>query len=232
MNSLTFFSIVIIGEALRDLPTWRHHSSCLSLFFFQDCSHLGSLSGVEIDFVLLSTAVEWEADGAYSIEQIRMDMDAIRQQQIANHKIILTSIIPVGESETLGCHYAPLSVLTMMNEKRIIGINMSLPIDRELLRAFFSLVLQNPCLFRTTQDAEILYLIEICQLWINQSFQKEIALFCKKSHITPLFLHSSFPRKEMYPVLVYMIRKIEDTKIDCPLLYSCLFRHNYIDINI
>ena len=230
MNFL--FSILLIGETIRDLPLWRHPS--IHMIYLDDCSDLSPLSGGggEIDFILLSTPVEWKPDGSYSIVQLRADIEKIKQFDLAVNKIILTSIIPIEESQRMGCHYAPLSILSVMNEKRTIGLNLCLPTDEDLLRGFFTLLLHNPVFFRIPQDVEILYLIEICQLWINQSFQREIALFCKKSQVASPFLHASFPKKEMYPMLVYMIRKIEDTKIDCPLLYSCLFRHNYIDINI
>jgi hypothetical protein len=229
MNANTnFFSIVTIGSSID------FHTSSIHTTLLEDCSDLSTIIDADIDFILLSTPVQWDADGVYHMDLLQQDIDRLREMAPKHHhKIILTSVIPIGESETLGCHYAPLSMFSVLREKRTIGYNPNVPTDLDLLRSFFSMLWGgNNITLRTTHDTEILYLIEICQVWINQSFQREIALFCRKTQITTPFCISSYPRKEMYPILVYMIRKIEDTKIDCPLLYSCLFRHNYIDIHI
>lgn len=228
---MTIFTIIIIGCDPR-LSLWRHPS--LRVISLDDCS---SLSPIEIlpDVVFLGTPVEWAMDGSFTTHRLQQDLERLHSLGYY-HQIFLTAIMPIGISQKLHAHYSPFLLLP---DQKIVGLNPTLWIDPILLRSLFVClfpqILSTEQIFRLVQDAEMLCLIQICQEWINQSFQREIALFCSKNALLPSSTEKHDllrQRKDMYPMLVYMIRQIEETRLDCPLLYSCLFRHKYIDIPI
>lgn len=221
-----FFYIGVIGSAIMASPLWKNPNLLVQSIGEEDDL---SLLDPHLDYIFLSTPVEWDQDGYFNVDRLRAQVVRLCELSF-HHKIILTSVLPLGIAEELGCHYCPL---ILFHEKRLFGWNATLAFDEQLLSSFLSIILSTyQCL--SVRDAEMKCLIDISQCWINQSFQKEISIFCSKNRILFPFHHSpaTLLRKEMTPVLVYIIRQIEDTKLDCPLLYSCLFRHHYIDIPI
>ena len=227
----SLFTVMIIGEALRDLYLWKRPG--LTTYFLDTPSQLAvrHIDPMEIDMIFLATPVIWlSEEGAYDTYPIQRDLDILRSDGFYHSNIVLSSILPIGVADRMGCHYCPL--LPLIPERRVVGYHLSLLMDMTLFRSLFTALLDRYDL-KITKDAEMVCLIDTCQTWINTSFQSEISLFCSKiSRDFSRNPSSSYLRKELYPILVYMIRQIEDYKLDCPLLYSCLFRHNYIDIPV
>ena len=224
------FSILVIGEALRDLYLWKRHG--FIVYFVDIPSQISRMTlPLEIDMVFLATPVTWLSieEGTFDSKNLEKDVDIIRSHGYFHHHLVLSNILPIGVADHLGCHYCPL--LPMIPERHIVGIHLSFVMDMELFRSIFYALLDSFTM-KITRDAEMLCLIDTCQTWINTSFQREISLFCSKISQDFSQKSSTSLRKELYPILVYMIRQIEETKLDCPLLYSCLFRHNYIDIQV
>jgi hypothetical protein len=223
--SFPIFYLGVIGNSFQSLPCW--HNPKLHVQFLKDEEDL-SLLNPDLDFIFISTPVIWDQDGIFHKDTLHTKIQHL--QTTFYHKIILTSIMPIGVAEELQCHYCPL---TLYNEKRLFGCNPNLPIDEHLLFSCVTTLLDRyECL--SIKNAEIKCLITLSQCWINQSFQKEISIFCAKNNIILPFTQTpaTILRKELIPILTYIIRQIEDTRFDCPLLYSCLFRHHYIDIPI
>lgn len=226
---MNLFTICIIGY-IQTLSLWRKDS--LIVHFLDSASDLEE--GKHYDFIFLSTPIDWHPDGNYDANVLQSDIDTIKQKGYF-HQLVATTTLPIGLSAKLGCHYLPIQQLFFHSYTPIMfGCSEEVMIDAVVIKKMLTIISgsDNVCL-RYTNEVEMIFLITSCQNYINQSFQKEMSHFCNKNKIT-----SPFPRmswnisQEMTPVLVYMIRQMEDAKLDCPILYSCLFRQHYIDIPI
>lgn len=214
------FSVAVIGSDTRLHPCWRNPG--LSVSFLEDPR---DLVDPDVDFIFLTDPVVWDASGSYQTGRLEKTIDNIRTFS-CRLSIVLTSIMPIGVSDRLGCHYLPFV-------HPIFGCNVLLPFDMRVIRSVLDALFPDQAIVvHSTRDAEMRCLVETCQKWINQSFYREISHFCLKNRVKSSFLSTPPVDREMIPILTYMIRQIEDTRLDCPLLYSCLFRHNYIDIPI
>jgi hypothetical protein len=213
------FSVAVIGGDTRHHPCWKNPG--LTVSFLNDPD---DLVDPDIDFIFLADPVVWDTDGSFQTLRLEQTIERLRLRSCMG--IVLTSIMPIGVSDRLGCHYLPFI-------HPIFGCNVFLPFDMLLIRSMLDVLFpDHPVIVHSTRDAEMRCLVETCQKWINQSFYREISQFCLKNRVKPPFLSTPPVDREMTPILTYMIRQIEDTRLDCPLLYSCLFRHNYIDIPI
>lgn len=219
------FIIGVIGESLIHSSVWRQ-----PVFHAQFLKEEEDFSILEsnLDFIFLSSSVEWDQNGFYQMDRLKKNIDRLIALNF-HHKIILTSIMPLGAAELLDCHYCPF----IFQDRRIFGCNTRIPFDDQCIRSMmFHLFFHYE--FLNVRDAEMKCLIELSRHFINESFHKEISIFCSKNNIMlPFFSTSrSVIKRDLIPVLIYIIRQIEETRLDCPLLYSCLFRHHYIDIPI
>lgn len=214
------FSVAVIGGGDMKLhPCWRNHGIAVSFI-----EHPDDLDDPDIDFIFLANTVVWDASGSFDTTRLEKTIDSLRARSYMG--IILTSIMPIGVSDRLGCHYLPFVF-------PVFGCNVMIPFDMQVIRSMLdALFPDQSVVVHSTRDAEMRCLVETCQKWINQSFYREISHFCLKNRVKPPFLSTPPVNREMIPILTYMIRQIEDNRLDCPLLYSCLFRHNYIDIQI
>lgn len=207
---------------------WNHVP--VTVDFIDDISQLQPEYGY--DYIFLSTAVQWMADGTFEFRQLQDDVDRIRQCGY-HHELILTSILPIGIADQLGCHYLPLQqYFFQKNTPILFGCFHKFFIDRPAICDFLSLLFHTPHIVLYFSEAvEMIFLITLCQNYINQSFYKEMSHFCFKNKVHINFQEMDFS-PHMTPILVYMIQQMEEAKLDCPILYSCLFRQHYIDIPI
>jgi hypothetical protein len=221
-----FFSIAVVGPDLSfQFP--RSFSVVHMNDLTEENERVFAVSSY--DFILVSKPVVWRQDGVFDIHDLQTCV--ARLHSLTSTSLCITSVAPIGICDMLGCHYMPLSHYTATP---YFGCNVSLSFDLDLIRVFVSVFHTTNISVYTPRDAETRVLVEMCQLWINQSFHKEMSFFVNRSFPSPYYPLSDkhFQRKDLHSILTYMIRQLEDTKLDCPMLYSCLFRHNYIDINI
>lgn len=222
-DNMNHFSIVMIGskQYLRIPGIQTIH------FTFEENHDRRVLD--EADMIFLCHHTEWRDDGTWDTSVIEDCVNRIRTMT-RNPMICLTSILPIGTSDRLGCHFLPI----LRSHPLFFGCNVSVPFDARLIDSFMRVIdrSESPKIY-TTRDAETRHLIETCQTWINQSFQREMSIFCARHNVkTPFLIERTMYKKEMSLILRYMIRMIEDTRLDCPVLYSCLFRNNYIDHHV
>lgn len=218
----TMYSVVLIGGS------WKEHwlRGVLNAVYAERVSEI-SRDSPKADIILLGTGVDWDENGMYSLDRLKREVVELQERGYL-HEVFLTSIMPLGVCEELSCHYLPISPFSKQNP--IFGLNLSLPFDIVMLKTFFRSLFSQKVRMFNVQDAEIMSLIEICQNWISISFYQEMSLFCELHHIRFMSSPNSFyPNRDMKQIMVYMIRNMEEQNIDCPLLYSCLFRHNYIN---
>lgn len=231
MTSFNLFNVCVIGEVQIDV--WNQASFNTTLLESALDLTPNDVRRACFDFIFVSTPVEWRADGSFCDLQLRRDTDYIRACGYEGD-IVITSITPIGTCERLGCHYLPM-VRWHVEEQEghvFFGCNTRALIDADTIRYLLQ------AMFHTTRislrkifDVEMRSLIQLCQAHINKSFQHEISHFCSKNNINSPFIPPKYS-PEITPVLVYMVRQMEDIKLDCPILYSCLFRQHYIDIRI
>lgn len=229
MTSINLFNVCVTGDFQVDV--WNQASfnttileSALDLTP-EDVGH------ASFDFVFVSTPVEWRSDGGFCDLQLRRDVEYIRSCGY-DRDIIITSITPFGTCEKLGCHYLPMLRWGEEDGQVFFGCNTSTLVDADTIRdLLFAMFHTTRVSLRKIFDVEMRCLIHLCQAHINKSFQHEISHFCSKNNINLPFTPPKHT-PEITPVLVYMVRQMEDIKLDCPILYSCLFRQHYIDIRI
>lgn len=225
MEYNTLFDVCVIGEPIIHFDCWKKHN--FRVTYFMSALEM-TISRYEYDYIFLSTPVVWGTDGNFSDEKIERDILHIRTQ--SQGQIIMTSVMPLGICNKLECHYLPLLMYLQDDEKPVImGCHTGTLINVDSIRALVSILLQtHRIIIKHIFDVEMSSLIQLCQTHINKSFQREISYFCSKNNISSPFTASHYS-PEVTPIIVYMVRQMEDIKLDCPILYSCLFRQHYID---
>ena len=226
MEFNTLFDLCVIGEPIIHFDCWNKHN--FSVTYFMSALEMTMNSSCEYDYIFLSTPVAWGADGNFSADKIERDVVHIRKYSQA--PIIMTSVMPIGICNKLECHYLPLLMYLNDDEKPItIGCHTCSLINVDNIKTLITILLQTRrIIIKHIFDVEMSSLIQLCQAHINKSFQREISYFCSKNNISSPFVSSHYS-PEVTPIIVYMVRQMEDIKLDCPILYSCLFRQHYID---
>lgn len=220
------FSICVIGDNLWNYPIWRKPN--FYIHFIPTPTELES--NQDYDIIFLSTPVEWLPDGTFNDNQLVSDVEIIHNKGYY-HQLIVTALMPMGVCSRLQCNYFPLPN-TCDDEPLLFGCDVKILFDPLFIYGFLSTLFSTRQYeIRSTNDTEIMFLIHICQSYINRSFQREISFFCNKNNINRITSHDIHHNLST-PILVYMVRQMEEIKIDCPILYSCLFRQRYIDITI
>ena len=226
---MDIYYVCVIGS-IHNLPLWRQKN--LIVDYIENVENLQS--GCPYDYVFLPTAVSWLPDGTFDYQELKNHVRFVKQHQ---YEIILTATLPIGVAGELGCHYMPVQqyyLSFLSSTPMLFGCYEKVLTDRETI---YNLMLT---LFQThnislyyTEAVEMIFLITLCQNYINHSFYKEMSHFCSKNKVRIDFQSMSWIfYHDMTPILVYMIHQMEEAKLDCPILYSCLFRQHYIDIPI
>lgn len=224
--------VCVVGS-IQTLPMWRNPN--LIVDFIENVN--GLQAGRYYDYIFISTPVYWMPDGTFDDCELEQHVQTVKQYGYF-HEIVLTTTLPIGVAGRLGCHYMPIQqyLLSFFVNNTIIlfGCNDKVLIDKEAIHSLLSILFgtRNIMLYYT-EAVEMIFLITLCQNYINQSFYKEMSHFCSKNKVHIDFQSMVwFYCQDMTSILVYMIQKMEDDKLDCPILYSCLFRQHYIDIPI
>lgn len=185
------------------------------------------------DCVFITTPVEWLPDGVYNSEELKKDVLVVKE---LGYEIILTATLPIGVAGELGCHYLPIQqhYVSYFATSMLFGCCDKVLVNKEMMYHLSRILFESKNIsFYYTEAVEMIFLITLCQNYINHSFYKEMSHFCSKNKVKIDFQSISWMLyHDMTPILVYMIQQMEDAKLDCPILYSCLFRQNYIDIHI
>jgi len=230
---MNLYNLCIVGSNIQTLSFWK--KDCIITTFLISIAELQPHQ--YYDYIFLSTQVNWDQDGGFDDTDLCRDIEIARDKGY-QHELVITSTLPMGITETFGCHYFPIHQLHLQSTQNLLfGCYYKFFIDtfsiKNLLKILFN---TDKIELRYSDETEIIVLISSCQNYINQSFQKEMSRFCSKNKIATPFPPRLHPLSQefclMTPILVYMIKKMEDIKLDCPILYSCLFRQNYIDIPI
>lgn len=226
---MDLYYVCIIGS-LQTLPMWKQQNVIVD--FVEDVGDLRP--GCLYDYVFLSTSICWSADGTFHYRQLQDHVNLVKEM---GYEIILTSTLPIGVAGILGCHYMPIQQYYLSfftNTPVLFGCHEKTLVDRDMIYNLMVLLFhtQNISLYYT-DAVEMIFLITLCQNYINHSFYKEMSHFFSKNKIRIDFQSMSWIFfQDMTPILIYMIHQMEDAKLDCPILYSCLFRQHYIDIPI
>lgn len=207
---------------------WKHVQ--MTVDFIENVSQLQI--GSSYDYIFLSTPVHWNSEGVFDFQELQNDVEQVRKCGYS-HELVLTSILPIGVAGQLGCHYLPLQqYLFQRNTPILFGCCEKFLIDRsQICDLLFLLFHSHNIVLYFTEPVEMIFLITLCQNYINQSFYKEMSHFCFKNKVRLQYEQVDFS-PQMTPILIYMIQQMEEAKLDCPILYSCLFRQHYIDIPI
>lgn len=226
---MDLYYVCVIGP-LQTLPIWKQKN--LIVEFVEHVCDLRA--GCLYDFVFLSTPICWLPDGTFDYQDLQDHVRIVREM---GYEIILTTTLPNGVAGTLGCHYMPVhqySLCFFTNTPVLFGCYEKMLIDKDKIYNLMVMLFQTPNISLYYTDAvEMIFLITLCQNFINHSFYKEMSHFCSKNKIRIDFQSMSWIFfQDMTPILIYMIHQMEDAKLDCPILYSCLFRQHYIDIPI
>lgn len=224
---MDIYYVCVIGS-FPNLPIWQQKH--LIVEFIEQVSDLQS--GRLYDYVFLSTPIHWMIDGTFEYQDLQ---DHVRIVRDMGYDIILTSPLPIGIAGILGCHYMPIQQYNLSfftNTPMLFGCYEKTLTDRDMIYNLMKRLFktQNISLYYT-DAVEMIFLITLCQNYINHSFYKEMSHFCFKNKVRIDFQNMNVLFfQDMTPILVYMINHMEDAKLDCPILYSCLFRQHYIDI--
>lgn len=221
------YYVCVIGP-LQNLPLWQQNNLLVEF--------VGEVGGLKpgrlYDYVFLSTPVRWVPDGTFEYQDLQNHVMAVREM---GYEIILTSSMPIGMAGKLGCHYMPIQQYHLSfftNTPMLFGCHEKILTDRDMIYNLMKLLFRTQKISLYYTDAvEMIFLITLCQNYIHHSFYKEMSHFCYKNKVRIDFqsMNSLF-FQDMTPILIYMIHQMEDAKLDCPILYSCLFRQHYIDI--
>lgn len=223
----------VIGPVQTKIPIWDNNPN-LIVDFMEEAGMLGADRGY--DYVFVSTPVVWLPDGTHDTSILERSVSVVKDKGY-ECEVVLTATLPIGVAGRLGCHYMPAQQHALSffnNTPTFFGCNEKVLADHEEMRGIASVVFgtQNTCLY-FTDAVEMIFLITLCQNYINHSFYKEMSHFCSKNKIRVAFQSMSWIfQQDMTPILVYMIQQMEEAKLDCPILYSCLFRQHYIDIPV
>lgn len=225
------YYICVVGR--QTLPIWDKHDLIVD--------YIDSVNGLAMhkpyDYIFLPTPVYWMADGSFDDQELHQSVHTV-QQYGYHHEIILTATLPIGVASRMGCHYLPIQQYALSfwnnNNPTMFGCNEKILADYDTLRNLVSILFQtNNISLYYTDAVEMIFLITLCQQYINHSFYKEMSHFCSKNKVHIHFEPMSWVfYQDMTPILIYMILQMEDAKLDCPILYSCLFRQHYIDISV
>jgi hypothetical protein len=226
---MDLYYVCVIGP-LQTLPIWKQKN--LIVEFVEHVCDLRA--GCLYDFVFLSTPICWLPDGTFDYQDLQDHVRIVREM---GYEIILTTTLPNGVAGLLGCHYMPVhqySLCFFTNTPVLFGCYEKTLIDKDKIYNLMVILFQTRNISLYFTDAvEMIFLITLCQNFINHSFYKEMSHFCSKNKIRIDFQSMSWIFfQDMTPILIYMIHQMEDAKLDCPILYSCLFRQHYIDIPI
>lgn len=226
---MDLYYVCVIGP-LQTLPMWRQTN--LIVDFVEHVCDLRA--GCFYDYVFLSTPITWLPDGTFEYHDLEGHVQTVREK---GYEVILTTTLPIGVAGALGCHYMPIQQYYLSffsNTPMLFGCYEKTMMDREMVSGLMTVLFHTHNISLYYTDAvEMIFLITLCQNYINHSFYKEMSHFCSKNKVRIDFqgmAHLFF--QDMTPILVYMIHQMEDAKLDCPILYSCLFRQHYIDIPI
>lgn len=222
--------LCVVGKN-DDTSFWKKNDH-LIIEFIQDASLLKQDC---YDFVFISTSVSWLPDGTFDEKDLQRDVDFVRSQGYF-HQIILTATLPIGVAGRLACHYLPIQQFLfspLYNTPVFFGCYEHVLIDHDAIYLMVRVLFEtkNISLY-FTEAVEIIHLITLCQNYLNQSFYKEMLHFCFKHRIRVECTRIQPQCRDMTPILIYMTQQMEEAKLDCPILYSCLFRQHYIDISI
>jgi hypothetical protein len=230
---MDLYYVCVLGP-LQTLPLWKHPNLIVD--------HVETIVDLQedqcYDYIFLPTPVCWMPDGAFDDRELGENVRCARQKGYS-HEIVLTATLPIGVAGGLGCHYLPLQQYSLSfflgtTTPLLFGCSDKLLIDQQMVRGLMSVLFgtRNVSLYYT-EAVEMIFLITYCQNYINQSFYKEMSHFCSKNKVHIDFQGMSWVfSQDMTPILIYMIQNMEEAKLDCPILYSCLFRQRYIDIPI
>ena len=225
---MDLYHVCVVGQN-DDSPFWKRNT--LLVDFIQDASVIQQ----GYDYVFISTPVLWLPDGTFEEEELKQNVDIVRQHGYF-HQVLLTATLPIGVAGRLQCNYLPLQQFffsPVHNTPIFFGCHENILVDHDaiynMVRVLFET--RNISLY-FTEAVEIIHLITICQNYLNQSFYKEMLHFCFKHRIRVECSKTQPPCKDMTPILIYMTQQMEEARLDCPILYSCLFRQHYIDISI
>lgn len=230
MNNLYY--VCVVGSMQQTLSIWKNNHLLVD---FVETIH-DVLKEQSYDYLFLSTPVSWSPDGVFDDQELQEHV-AIARQAGYDQQIVLTATLPIGVAGKLQCHYLPIQqyLICCFNKTPVLfGCYDKILVDRDSLYNFMSLLFNTKKISLYYTDAvEMIFLISLCQHYINQSFYKEMSHFCFKNKIHIDFQSISLIfYQDMTPILIYMIQQMEEAKLDCPILYSCLFRQHYIDIPI
>lgn len=221
---MDLYHVCVVGQNDDDMPFWKKQN--LLVDFVMNVSILQP----DYDYIFITTPVSWLPDGTFEEEELRKNVELVREQGYF-HQVILTATLPIGVAGRLQCHYLPLQ--QSFFSPIFFGCHEHILADHgniyNMIRVLFE---TNNISLYFTDAVEIIHLITICQNYLNQSFYKEMLHFCFKHRIRVECPKAQPPCKDMTPILIYMTQQMEEAKLDCPILYSCLFRQHYIDISI
>lgn len=229
---MDIYYVCVIGS-IQTLPVWKHKN--LIVDYVEDMGELKP--GQYYDYIFIPTPVYWMSDGIFDDRELQQHVQFVKQNGYFQ-EIVLTATLPIGVAGKLGCHYLPLQQYFLSffsgNTPLLFGCNDKTLVDHKTIHGFMFILFgtRNISLYYT-EAVEMIFLITLCQNYINQSFYKEMSHFCSKNKIHIDFQSMSWVfYQDMTPILIYMIQQMEEAKLDCPILYSCLFRQHYIDIPI
>lgn len=222
---MDLFYLCVVGS-MHALSVWKNKN--FRVDFIETIHELKA--GQCYDYVLMATPVSWLSDGTFDENELREHVRMAHEQGYFQ-EVVLISTLPIGMAEKLGCHYMPIQQYFLENTPMLFGCNEKVLVDYQSLHHFLFLLFEKRRVsLYFTGSVEMIFLITLCQNYINQSFYKEMSHFCFKNKIHIDFHNMSWILyQDMTPILVYMIQQMEDAKLDCPILYSCLFRQHYID---
>lgn len=226
---MDLYYLCVVGP-IQTLSLWKQKN--LIVEFIENVD--GLQSDCLYDYVFISTPVCWLPDGTFDYQELQEHVDVIKEK---GYEIILTATLPIGVAGKLGCHYLPIQQYYLSfftNTPILFGCSEKVLIDRDIIYNLVFILFNTPNIsLYYTEAVEMIFLITLCQNYINHSFYKEMSHFCSKNKVRIDFQSMSWIfYHDMTPILIYMIQQMEDARLDCPILYSCLFRQHYIDIPI
>lgn len=223
------FYVCVLGS-IQTLSLWNRKNVLVE--FVENADEVQE--GRFYDYVFITTSVCWMPDGTFTCKELRDHVAIVKEK---GYEIVLTSTLPIGVASELGCHYLPIQQYYLSfftNTPMLFGCCEKIFTNRDMIYNLMVRLFNSPNISLYYTDAvEMIFLITLCQNYINHSFYKEMSYFCSKNKIRIDFQSISWIfQQDMTPILVYMIQQMENAKLDCPILYSCLFRQRYIDIPI
>lgn len=229
---MNLYYVCVVGSIQQTLSIWKNNNIIVE--YVETINELQKEK--YYDYIFIPTPVCWSPDGTFEDKDLQKHVFLARQLGY-DQEIVLTATLPIGVAGKLKCHYLPIQQyqICCLNKTPVLfGCHDKILVDHNNIHNFMSLLFGTKKISLYYTDAvEMIFLISLCQHYINQSFYKEMSHFCFKNKIHIDFHSISLIfYQDMTPILIYMIQQMEDAKLDCPILYSCLFRQHYIDIQI